>query len=261
MYLCFYFLSDQCCSAWYSSPAPSPPSWWTAAVWAPPTPALHCLPATRRSSHSWCSRLETQKPSKVSEKLYTCKSRPNLSSNRTLTAFQLHGTGLDVHWEVLQIHGAGEDEGQPKGAIWNCKMWWVDKTQLNVCLARNKSFSRPTNPQLALFCVAVSVFCSCAVCVIASDIRHHVGFPPADSHHTFITATHCLWDASRLGGPHLTSSYLMNGESGLTTFSSVKLTRSAFTPEHCSAQPKSIRLRRRWCRENGMLCLIGTMLK
>lgn len=30
-----------------------------------------------------------------------------------LTTFQLHGTCLDVHRKVLQIHRAGQDESQP----------------------------------------------------------------------------------------------------------------------------------------------------
>lgn len=31
-----------------------------------------------------------------------------------LTAFKLHGTGLNVHWEILQVHRAGQDKSQPE---------------------------------------------------------------------------------------------------------------------------------------------------
>lgn len=31
-----------------------------------------------------------------------------------LTAFKLHGTGLNIHGEVLQVHRAGQDESQPE---------------------------------------------------------------------------------------------------------------------------------------------------
>lgn len=31
----------------------------------------------------------------------------------TLTALQLHCAGLDVHGEVLEVHWAGQNEGQP----------------------------------------------------------------------------------------------------------------------------------------------------
>lgn len=30
---------------------------------------------------------------------------------------------------------------------------------------------------------------------MASDTQHRAGFPPADSYHTFITATYCIYDA------------------------------------------------------------------
>lgn len=59
--LCVCVSSDRCCSVLYSSPAPSLPSWWTEAAWAHLTPALRRSPATRRSSHSWCSQLEAEK--------------------------------------------------------------------------------------------------------------------------------------------------------------------------------------------------------
>lgn len=44
----------------------------------------------------------------------------------TLTALQLHRAGLDVHREVLEVHWAGQNEGQPgrgskkvKSAYWS----------------------------------------------------------------------------------------------------------------------------------------------
>lgn len=33
---------------------------------------------------------------------------------RRLTAFKLHGTRLNVHWEILQVHRAGQDKSQPE---------------------------------------------------------------------------------------------------------------------------------------------------
>lgn len=37
-------------------------------------------------------------------------------SLESLTAFQLHCAGLDVHWEVLEVHWAGQNEGQSSGS-------------------------------------------------------------------------------------------------------------------------------------------------
>lgn len=34
-------------------------------------------------------------------------------SLETLTALQLHRAGLDIHGEVLEVHWAGQNEGQP----------------------------------------------------------------------------------------------------------------------------------------------------
>ncbi len=31
-----------------------------------------------------------------------------------LTAFKLHGTGLNIHWEILQVHRAGQGQSQPE---------------------------------------------------------------------------------------------------------------------------------------------------
>lgn len=33
---------------------------------------------------------------------------------RKLTAFKLHCTGLSVHWEILQVHRAGQGKSQPE---------------------------------------------------------------------------------------------------------------------------------------------------
>lgn len=44
--------------------------------------------------------------------LTSCFSRPCSVTLQTLTAFQLHCAGLDVHGEVLEVHWAGQNEGQ-----------------------------------------------------------------------------------------------------------------------------------------------------
>ena len=35
------------------------------------------------------------------------------ASCKGLTAFQLHNTRLDIHGEILQVHGAGQCQGDP----------------------------------------------------------------------------------------------------------------------------------------------------
>lgn len=59
----------------------------------------------------------------------------------------------------------------------------------NECIWRN-IFIKPWTSGLT-----VSVLCASFSCVIASNTQYHVGFPPAGSYHTFITATYCLCDS------------------------------------------------------------------
>ena len=59
-----------------------------------------------------CRRIRHNKPECENGK-GSNEKRNGREENKGLTAFKLHGTGLNVHWEILQVHRAGQDKSQP----------------------------------------------------------------------------------------------------------------------------------------------------
>lgn len=102
----------------------------------------------------------------------------------------------------------------------------------NECIWRN-IFIKPWTSGLT-----ISVLCASFSCVIASNTQYHVGFPPAGSYHTFITATYCLCDSLWSAVLSLCH-FSQRMERAAGHLSSLLLTHSASTPEHRSASSRS----------------------